>query len=186
MYLKHLNQVRRLLTARCEWPSRALALPVIPALRVSVSTALGTLPWQFVAEEFERSDAQSVVVGDRTETLTNFQNLLWKDLISKNSVAFKAPTSGGKSFVLELYLASLFEADRRTVVYIVPTRALISQVSSELGELFRAHHQAPPDMITVPLRPTAKTPHKAIYIMTQERVQIVCKRNQTSMWMQLS
>jgi replicative superfamily II helicase len=140
--------------------------------RESVDLAFPTLPWTLAAEELQISDAQSVKIGDRTEVLTNFQHLLWKDLTSQNSVAFSAPTSGGKSFVLELYLASLFAVGKRSVAYIVPTRALINQVSSELGTLFRKHNRTPPDIITVPLRPTLKIAHQAIYVMTQERIQL--------------
>jgi replicative superfamily II helicase len=140
--------------------------------RRSVYTALRTLPWNLATEELELSAAQSVTLGSRTEVLTNFQNLLWKDLTSKNSVAFSAPTSGGKSFILELYLTSLFESDARSVAYVVPTRALISQVSSELSALFKTHHRTPPEMITVPLRPELKVPGKVIYVMTQERIKL--------------
>jgi replicative superfamily II helicase len=113
-----------------------------------------------------------VRIGDRVVVLTNFQNGLWRDLESRNSVAFSAPRSGGKSFVLELYLALLFDARKRSVIYIVPTRALITQVSTEIGELFRKHSRIIPNVITVPLRSGMQMPDRVVYVMTQERVQL--------------
>lgn len=140
--------------------------------RGSVNTALPTLPWTLAAEELASSDRQSVKIGDRSEVLTNFQYLLWRDLISRKSVAFSAPTSGGKSFVLELYLASQFDAGARSVAYVVPTRALITQVSAELTALFKNHSRIPPEVITVPLRAGIAIPEQAIYVMTQERLHL--------------
>jgi replicative superfamily II helicase len=117
-------------------------------------------------------ESHSIKIGDRSEVLTDFQHSLWQDVNSQSSVAFSAPTSGGKSFVLELYLASLFNTRNRSVIYLVPTRALITQVSSELGALFRNHGQTAPDIITVPLRSNSETSNRVIYVMTQERVHL--------------
>lgn len=140
--------------------------------RSSVQNALPVLPWVFAAEELAAIDQRSVKVGDRTEVLTDFQHSLWRDLRSKNSVAFSAPTSGGKSFVLELYLASLFDAQTRSVVYLVPSRALINQVTAELNSLFRNHERIAPEIVSVPLRAEVEAPHRAIYVMTQERMHL--------------
>lgn len=140
--------------------------------RKSVQDALKNLPWTLAAEELLTSDNQTVKIGQRTEVLTNFQNTLWRDLTSQKSVAFSAPTSGGKSFVLELYLASLFDSQDRSVVYVVPTRALITQVSAELAALFRKHNQDIPDIVTVPLRAGLRISKRCIYVMTQERLQL--------------
>lgn len=141
--------------------------------RASVKNALAYMPWSLAAEEIASSSQQSVQVGDRAEVLTNFQHQLWSELVAHRSVAFSAPTSGGKSFVLELYLAALFDANKRSVVYIVPTRALITQVFNELGTLFTKHNLPSPDIITVPLRDGRAIPDRAVYVMTQERVHII-------------
>ena len=140
--------------------------------RDSVDQALPTLPWMLAAEELSASESHSIKIGDRSEILTDFQHSLWQDVNSQNSVAFSAPTSGGKSFVLELYLASLFNTKSRSVVYLVPTRALITQVSSELSVLFRNHKQRVPEIVTVPLRAGSEIPDQVIYVMTQERIHL--------------
>jgi hypothetical protein len=140
--------------------------------RDSVKAALNILPWTLAAEDLSASERRSVCVGERSEILTDFQHTLWQDLTSKNSIAFSAPTSGGKSFVLELYLVSLFDIEAQSIVYIVPTRALITQVSTELSTIFRSQGRNSPDIVTVPLREESRIPAQVIYVMTQERIHL--------------
>lgn len=147
-----------------------------PALRTNelVSKAGPDLPWSFHAEELRFSDANTVNVGSRKITLTSFQHRLWGHLSSGDRVAISAPTSAGKSFVLQAYLASLFQrGGDLKVVYIVPTRALIAQVANDLTEEIRSLGQAAPQIVTVPEEPEAVLPTRAIFVMTQERLQIV-------------
>jgi replicative superfamily II helicase len=140
--------------------------------RTQVESAMKTLPWILATEELVASDSHTVEISGKPHLLTDFQFSLWQNLKSRHSVAFSAPTSGGKSFVLELYLAGLFDAGRRSVVYLVPTRALISQVSAEIASLFRSQGGATPEISTVPLGADATIPAKVIYVMTQERVHL--------------
>jgi replicative superfamily II helicase len=105
---------------------------------------------------------------------TDFQYDLWSKLSAKDRIALSAPTSAGKSFVLQNYLVSVFsESKLRTIVYIVPTRALITQVALDLGEFFqKAGTKTMPDIVTVPPDSDTTLPEQAIYVMTQERVQL--------------
>lgn len=64
--------------------------------------------------------------------LTDFQSKTFKDLVNGKSISLSAPTSSGKSFLLIAYLAKKFsDQNKLMVVYIVPTRALISQVQRD-------------------------------------------------------
>ena len=88
-------------------------------------------------------------------------------------IALAAPTSAGKSFVLQGYLSTLFgSAERRSVVYMVPTRALIAQVAEDLAEQFTGFEGVKPFIVTVPIDSETELAGRAIYVMTQERVQL--------------
>lgn len=141
--------------------------------RADVSAAMGALPLSLAAEELRDAAAREVSVNQERFFFTNFQLELWRTLSARARVALSAPTSAGKSFVLQNYLMSLFPSGtNHSVVYIVPTRALITQVSADLAASFRASKSAAPDIITVPLDAETPLPERAIYVLTQERVQL--------------
>jgi hypothetical protein len=164
------------------------ALPLDQALRVVLSRlgnfpSFGTrsdvdaaqrfLPLSLAAEELNAAAARAVTINDEILLFTNFQYELWSTLAAKDRLALSAPTSAGKSFVLQNYLVSLFgDGKPHVVVYIVPTRALITQVATDLGVFFRDAHSAAPSIITVPIDAETNLPAQAIYVMTQERLQL--------------
>ncbi len=101
--------------------------------RPGVGLARKLLPVGLLAEEIEASDRRTVWMGGEPTVLTDFQHQLWLRLLGRGRVALTAPTSAGKSFVLQRYIAAAFEAPgAQSVMYLVPTRALITQVSLEL------------------------------------------------------
>lgn len=138
--------------------------------RQEVSAALSALPWTLAADEMRSADARTIVVNGSPVRLTRFQFRLWTDLKRNRSVALSAPTSTGKSFVLQTYIASKLGHKNCNIVYLVPTRALIAQVSTALGNRFSEHV---PNIVTVPLRPGSVIPEGGIYVMTQERVNLI-------------
>lgn len=142
--------------------------------RQQVATALPNLPLGMIAEEVADSAGRLLTVRGRDYVLTDFQRELLRRLRGNQRLALAAPTSAGKSFVLQAFLASLFEADTpRSVVYLVPTRALIAQVSRDLRELMAAQNAIadPAEIVTVPLEAGAVLARRCIYVMTQERLQ---------------
>ncbi|MFK4533473.1 hypothetical protein ABIA00_001656 [Bradyrhizobium ottawaense] len=144
------------------------------ATKSDVDTALPHLPFSLVTEELEKAAARSVTINEERLVFTNFQYNLWSKLSAKERIALSAPTSAGKSFVLQNYLVSVFsESEPLTIVYIVPTRALIAQVALDLGVFFRdAGAKSTPDIVTIPPDSETTLPERAIYVMTQERVQL--------------
>ncbi|MBW6528510.1 DEAD/DEAH box helicase [Sphingomonas sp. RHCKR7] len=146
-----------------------------PALetREDVGRAAADLPLDLAIEEMALSDRRRVLLRDRPALLTSFQHDLWSKLGEGRSIAVAAPTSAGKSFILQGHLARVFEeAEERTVVYLVPTRALIAQVARDLADLFRGT-EAAPEILTVPLDEDQPLPKRAIFVMTQERTQLM-------------
>ncbi|MEJ0078004.1 MAG: DEAD/DEAH box helicase [Alphaproteobacteria bacterium] len=142
-----------------------------------IDDSISTLPWVFALEELVAADRTTIQINNRLVRLTNYQRRLWDSLQRKQSVALSAPTSAGKSFILQLYISSIFANGAPSVVYIVPTRALISQVAREIDELFRKEGQVVPEIVTVPLRSGADPPSSSIYVMTQERVHLSLESN---------
>jgi len=146
-----------------------------PALetRDDVNKAGGDLPLDLVLEELSLSAEREVHLRERPFMLTGFQHELWTKLGEGQNLAVAAPTSAGKSFVLQGHLARVFEEDDdHLVVYLVPTRALIAQVSRDLGEMFAGTARAP-EIVTVPLDADQPLPRRSILVMTQERVQLM-------------
>jgi hypothetical protein len=141
--------------------------------RDDVDSALAQLPLVLATEEIAATDKSTITVNRTPIHLTDFQFRLWTNLISRHLVALSAPTSAGKSFVLQTYLSSLYEpGDSRSIVYIVPTRALIAQVAEDLNEQLRGLNGNAPDIVTVPVDGESPLADRAIYVMTQERIQL--------------
>ncbi|RWP78759.1 MAG: DEAD/DEAH box helicase [Mesorhizobium sp.] len=166
----------------------ALTLPLDQALRVvlarlgnfpsfstrsEVAHARPSLPLILAAEEIASADGREIVVNQQKIYLTDFQHDLWTNLVARKRIALAAPTSAGKSYVLQNYLSSLFAADRpQSVVYLVPTRALIGQVAEDLATQFQGFAGQVPDIVTIPIDAETALPTRAIYVMTQERIQL--------------
>lgn len=141
--------------------------------REDVNIALPSLPLTLAAEEISSADRRQISVDGQTFYLTDFQHQLWENLIKRSRISLSAPTSAGKSFVLEHYLSSLFESpSTNIVIYLVPTRALIAQVSNDLIDHFRGSDDNRPVILTIPVDPEKELPNRAIYVLTQERLQL--------------
>ncbi|WP_145032036.1 DEAD/DEAH box helicase [Pantoea ananatis] len=96
---------------------------------------------------------------------TEFQKRLWSDLEAGNNVAISAPTSSGKSFVIKRFiLEKIISFSRGEFVYIVPSKALINQVSNELS---RSLINKATVMTT--FRDVSDIHDKVIYVLTPER-----------------
>lgn len=165
-----LDQATRVVLAR---------LGNFPAMqtRASIRDALPALPPSLIAEELFVADRRTILHGGRALRLTDYQFQLWRALNAGRSLAVAAPTSAGKSFVLQTFLTSLFEAHApRLVAYIVPTRALITQVSTDIRRRFdqkAAERLEPVEVVTVPIEAGKVVPDRAVFVMTQERLRMM-------------
>lgn len=166
-----------------------------PAAQHLLATTHGTdfdnLPIPLMNEIESRAFGNSVsVAAQRSITLTDFQRLLWDTLTAGETTAITAPTSAGKSFVLQHYLVSTIlgrmemqYTERLRLgfqtgawgLYVVPTRALITQVSVALGELSSqlaiANDRVGIPVVTIPIPPSQIGVDQGLYVLTQERLQ---------------
>ncbi|CAI0881469.1 ski2-like helicase [Serratia proteamaculans] len=104
--------------------------------------------------------------------LTDFQYRLFSKLDENVSLSVSAPTSAGKSFVLALSaIRNIKKHAKECIVYVVPTRALITEVSLKLRS--ECANAGLTDVIirTSPiLVDRSKVVNGVIYVLTQERL----------------
>ncbi len=163
-------------------PGLAGALRVV-LTRMGNFPAMGTdeavnsfhrLPTRVAVAEEARRTSNEVDAGGITLTLTDFQRQLWSVLVQAQSVAISAPTSAGKSFVLQAYLRKLARENRLTsACYLVPSRALIAQVTDSISKWRLEDRLREISIINVPLTEGAELRDRTIYILTQERAQAI-------------
>lgn len=113
----------------------------------------------------------TVRIGERSAVLTDMQRAVWEALASGSSLALSAPTSAGKSFVFLAYIEQLKRTrPNANLVYLVPSRALISQVATDLraASLDKAF-----EVTTVPISAAPTALGTPIYVLTPERLQVL-------------
>lgn len=112
---------------------------------------------------------------DKLLVLTDFQRDLWSAMLNHRVVIVNAPTSAGKSFVLQNYvLNAIIGGLAKHIVYIVPSRALIEQVIIGLKELITEYTITDGQIhVTEVPQDYSDTKEKIIYVLTQERVQLL-------------
>jgi DEAD/DEAH box helicase/Helicase conserved C-terminal domain len=96
-----------------------------------------------------------------------FQRELWTSMENASWVSASAPTSAGKSFVVKRWFEEkIARSERFRGVYIVPTRALIEEVSRE----FRAELPEEVGTYSIPWDKDVNSRPHEVYVLTQERL----------------
>lgn len=109
----------------------------------------------------------------RTLAANQFQREFWTEASRNLWLSVSAPTSAGKSYILKQWFAEqVATTDHYRAVYLVPTRALIEEVSSEL----RAHFGGSVRVHVLPWGDGIGTSHFELYVMTQERLHLLYQR----------
>lgn len=135
-----------------------------PGISISPSLKL-----ECIAREAENT---AYIDDERSTLLTDFQYKFLSSLDNEESLSVSAPTSAGKSFVLNLDLIRKVKSDSgQSIVYVVPTRALISEVSQRIRTTLRNEDLNDVIVRTAPF-PVAKEKIKqaVVYVFTQERL----------------
>lgn len=168
--------------ARSRFPGVAGLVRVIltrlgnfPAMRTSEKVAgFYALPTTLAVEEEVRRRGNQLDLGDVQLALTDFQARLWKALTTGSNVVISGPTSAGKSFILQTFLRQLAASGRlRHACYLVPSRALISQVTDDIVAWRNADGLNDLVVLNVPVSKEAPLPDRAIFVLTQERLQVL-------------
>lgn len=134
-----------------------------------------SLPWQLQLNEEVRRDGNIVRIQENQILLTDFQVDVWSELRKQQFLSIAAPTSAGKSFLVQIYLRSILSETNTTlnIVYIVPSRSLIHEVQSSLTSAFRSS-QSSPIISSVPrVDESLSAGQSRIFVFTQERLRAV-------------
>jgi superfamily II DNA/RNA helicase len=149
-----------------------------PALAVAVKKKLIVpdlqlrLPPSARLEWTRRSIMYSIAVGKQYLRLNPFQRRFWTEIQTHDWLSFSAPTSAGKSFIVTQWVSeALREKQNAVVVYIVPTRALISQVEADFKHLLLAKG-IDANVSSVPIVRSFAKDRRNIFVFTQERLHI--------------
>lgn len=168
--------------------SAALVLDALanqPAIRLAERCSLlnesfeTRLPGVARVEFSRRAYELSLFVGGNEPLRVNrFQRKLWDQIRNQGWMSVSAPPSAGKSFILARWICELMHTSAvATVVYLVPTRALISQVERDLRDLFSRKGLEDVSVSALPLiRPEEEgtdTVPRRVFVFTQERLHIL-------------
>lgn len=97
--------------------------------------------------------------------LTEFQKKLWVSLGGGSNIAISAPTSSGKSFIIKKFIAQVINSnDEGEFIYVVPSKALINQVSNELSSQLMGVAT-----VLTTYREISEEHKNIIYVLTPER-----------------
>jgi len=152
--------------------SRLRNFPALSAGGKKISTP-ASAPLAIQLEFLNALKQQSISSGDGVDhVFSKFQLEAWQALTAGFSATLSGPTSAGKSYVLLLYLLDCFRGHRvTTAVYLVPTKALINQVSSDALDVFEKHGASGVTVSSIPVDITSQDNSKTLYVLTQERLE---------------
>ena len=184
----HREAAFRIVVAASDWGGEALPginyvtllsmsrlgnFPAMDHARRRFGISEEALPARELAENTLRIEQNVVRFGKQEAILTVFQKSLWDQLNASDTLGISAPTSAGKSFVLQGYArACLSDGRAQSVAFIVPSRALINQVSDDVSE-WLGEEDVNVELITTPISRDTQLPARALYVLTQERLQLL-------------
>jgi len=118
--------------------------------------------------ELQLEKVNKTILSNKEQiTTTRFQKDLWKNLNDHDKIIISAPTSSGKSFIIKKFLKEkLGDSEKYTAIYIVPSRALLNQVSEDLRNEVDLDHVS---IKTVFVNEDEDEINHKIFILTPER-----------------
>ncbi|WP_186128450.1 DEAD/DEAH box helicase [Burkholderia gladioli] len=141
------------------------------------------LPWQLALSELARREGNTVLVSGKPELLTDFQRNVWNELQQRQHVSVRAPTSAGKSYIVQAFIKETLEKSDAVldIAYIVPSRSLIHEVQGNLARLLE-QLPTPPVISSVPrARPELASHQSRVFVFTQERLRTALDQSDLSL-----
>ncbi len=139
------------------------------------------LDLEVVAREIENTIEDP---ASDAKPLTDFQVGMLEAFSESPAVSVSAPTSAGKSFILSLeVIRNLTQQSQASVVYLVPTRALIRQVILTLRRDLKKSQLGNVPLRSVPTPITRDAaPSGVVYVLTQERLLSLLHSDEADVW----
>ncbi|QLA16666.1 DEAD/DEAH box helicase [Desulfolutivibrio sulfoxidireducens] len=116
----------------------------------------------------------TIVLNDARSISGNpFQTELWEKLRQARWASATAPTAAGKTYLVLNWLLSEFERGIcELVIFLAPTRALVSEIENELLTLKKEFNVPNLRVGSIPLRDFADRSAPTIVVFTQERLHL--------------
>lgn len=129
-------------------------------------------PLTLKLQQYKSNFEHTVVIKDRFISLNRFQKEVYEAHKNNETISISAPTSAGKSFILcAILLEELLLEGNKNIIYVVPTRALISQVESDLRKLIKEYQLGQTvNISTVPPQEDFEQNKSNVFVFTQERL----------------
>jgi hypothetical protein len=155
------------------------ALELATARRLVARDLLDNIPLPLQGDMLRRATDDAVQTSEgKFFSVNRFQKNFWNALRDAEWVSASAPTSAGKSFLLRLWVRDIFSTSPKAkVAFIVPTRALIQEISDAFGD-----DQAKGDLKnvvvhTLPLETGFAAGQGHLLVYTQERLHVLLGRD---------
>ena len=108
-----------------------------------------------------------IFVEETSFLVTGFQKKVWDKLATSKLLGISAPTSAGKSFIILLKAIELLLKKDGTIIYIVPTLSLVSQVSADFNSKLKDFGLV--DCKVATTYNVQEAGINTIYVLTQEK-----------------
>lgn len=120
----------------------------------------------------EEMDGKVFSVKGEPITANKFQIDFWRNVEMNDWLYALAPTASGKSYiVLKYVMEQLLTKKANVVVYVAPTRALVSEVEQNFRDL-SLENGLEISITSVPLKEIISIGGPCVYVFTQERLHI--------------
>lgn len=145
-----------------------------PAIKLAIDRGFigqdfkSQIPLIFQLQTCKTSIENCISINDQVLNLNRFQRKVYDTYENNESISISAPTSAGKSFILCRILIQELLNGVTNIAYIVPTRALISQVENDIRILLKEYNLSNVSLSTVPQYENSPGPH--LFVFTQERL----------------
>lgn len=144
-------------------------------LQSALETRLG-MALRIEAQRRQMENAVLVEATGQWLQVNDFQQQFWDGARNHSWLSASAPTASGKTFlVLQWLVDELRSSTARVAVYLAPTRALVSEIESNLLGLLKEANDI--EVSSLPLREKYETARatgsKLILVFTQERLHLL-------------
>jgi superfamily II DNA/RNA helicase len=133
------------------------------------SDYLTSLPFSLMLNILQSNIENSLLINNRVLSINKFQKAVHLKHINNQTISISAPTSAGKSFILYQIIIDELSKQKLNIVYLVPTRALISQVEQDIRMHIKENELSNVTISTVPQIPE-EIDSSNVFIFTQERL----------------
>lgn len=118
----------------------------------------------------------TITIAGQNYLLNDFQMKFYELIHNNKIVSVSAPTSTGKSFFIKKVVVDMLISGYNTIVYIVPTNALINEVMEDFREEVKKA-ELKCIITSSSEREKSGDKEKTLFILTQERVYQLCNNN---------